>query len=220
VTRLYIYGAGGFGREVAWLASETLGENVDLIFLVGDDAYLTDPVNGIEVRHVASVDADGQYVVAIGDSRARRVGAALCEKAGLQPTSLVHPRVERSRRVEIGSGSIVCAGSILTTNIEVGRHAHVNLDCAVGHDVRIGDYATLSPGVHVSGWVTIEEDAFIGTGATIINGSAGDPLVIGAGAVIAAGACVVTSADPGVLMAGVPAVRKRGPSGDNPLNGE
>ena len=209
MTGLYIFGAGGFGREVAWLASQTLGDDVELVFLVGDDAYLTEPVNGVEVRHVSSVTSDGQYVVAIGDAQARRAGVVLCEKAGLRPTSLVHPRVEWSSRVEIGAGSVVCAGSILTTDIQVGRHVHVNLDCTVGHDVRIGDYATLSPGVHVSGWVTIEEGAFVGTGANIVNGTSSDPLVIGAGAVVAAGACIVRSVDPGALMAGVPAVRKR-----------
>lgn len=209
MTPFYIFGAGASGREVAWLASEALGENVDLIFLVGDDAYLTDPVHGIEVRHVRTAEAGGHYVIAIGDGQIRRTANASCIQAGLEPVALLHPRVEKSPRVVIGPGSIVCAGTALTTDIRIGRHAQINIGCTIAHDVRIGDYATLSPGVHVSGWVTIEEGAFVGTGATIINGSSGDPLVIGAGAVIAAGACVVTSVDPGALMAGVPAVRKR-----------
>ena len=139
----------------------------------------------------------------------RRKAAAACIRKGLQPIHLVHPRVEMSARVELGEGVVVCAGSIITTNVRLGDHVHVNVSCTISHDVSIGDYATLSPGVHVSGHVVIAEDVFIGTGANIINGRAGAPLTIGKGAVIAAGACVTKSVEAGALMAGVPAVRKR-----------
>lgn len=114
-----------------------------------------------------------------------------------------------SARVELGDGVVVCAGSVVTTNVSLGNHVHVNVSCTISHDVSIGDYTTLSPGVHVSGHVEIAEDVFVGTGANIINGSATTPLVIGKGAVIAAGACVTRPVEPGALVAGVPAVRKR-----------
>ena len=139
----------------------------------------------------------------------RRRAAAACAGAGLKPAQMVHPRVEMSRYVLLGDGCVVCAGCVLTTDVTLGAHVHVNLDCTIGHDVVIGDYATLSPGVHISGNVQIGQDVFIGTGVNIINGKAGAPLVIGDGAVIAAGACVTKSVEPGALMAGVPAVRKR-----------
>ena len=209
--RLYIFGAGGFGREIAWLAEQTWNGDVETVFLVDDPAYVTAPVNGIPVRLVSDVvvvDAD-RFVVAVGDAKLRRRAAAACVGAGLQPTQLVHPRVEMSRFVSIAGGCVVCAGCILTTDVSLGEHVHVNLDCTIGHDVVIGDYSTLSPGVHVSGNVQIGQDVFIGTGANIINGKAGAPLVIGDGAVIAAGACVTKSVEPGALMAGVPALRKR-----------
>jgi acetyltransferase-like isoleucine patch superfamily enzyme len=83
------------------------------------------------------------------------------------------------------------------------------LDCTIGHDVVVGSYSTLSPGVHVSGNVRIGGNVFIGTGACIINGRASEPLTIGDGAVVAAGACVTRSVDPGAMVAGVPAIRKR-----------
>lgn len=209
MTSLYIFGAGGSGREVAWLASETLDEGARPTFLVGDEKYVTGPVNGLEVRHVSDAIAGKPVVIAIGDSAVRRAAATVCDEIGLVPTTLVHPGVQMSQRVAIDAGSIVCAGSILTTEVTLGRHVHINVGCTVGHDVHIGDFVTISPGAHISGWVTIEENAFIGTGSTIVNGAPGKPLVIGAGAVIAAGACVLASVPRGALMAGVPAVRKR-----------
>ena len=209
--RLYIFGAGGFGREIAWLAAQAWGMEIELIFLVDNPAYVKEPVHGVPVRLVGDVagGSSDRFVVAVGDAGLRRKAATACTGVGLRPATLVHPRVEASSFVSLGVGTVVCAGSILTTDVTLGEHVHVNLDCTIGHDVRIGDFSTLSPGVHVSGHVQIGRDVFIGTGANIINGSAGSPLVIGDGAVIAAGACVTKSVEVGALMAGVPAIRKR-----------
>lgn len=211
--RLLIFGAGGFGREVAWLAQQCCGEHTDIVFCVDQPRYLSEPVNGIPVRLLEDLAGDISdqlaYVVAVGNPVERMRVVSLCEPMGMRPATLVHPRVEASRWVKIGPGSILCAGVIATTNIVIGVHAHVNLDCTIGHDVIIGDYATLSPGVHVSGNVTIGTGAFIGTGAAIINGTAESPLSIGDGAVVAAGACVTKPVEPGALVAGVPAIRKR-----------
>lgn len=209
--RLYIFGAGGSGREIAWLAEQSWGQKIDLVFLVDLDAYLCAAVNGVPVRLVADVVAGvrDRFVVAVGDATLRRKAVASCVLAGLRPATLIHPRAEMSTHVDVGGGSVVCAGAIVTTNAVIGHHVHLNVGCTVSHDVRIGDYATLSPGVHVSGHVEIGSDAFIGTGANIINGRSGAPLIIGEGAVIAAGACITRSVEPRALMAGVPAVRKR-----------
>jgi UDP-3-O-[3-hydroxymyristoyl] glucosamine N-acyltransferase len=117
----------------------------------------------------------------------------------------VHPDTQRSRWVEIGEGTVICAGNILTTNIELGRHVQVNLGCTVGHDVVMGDFTTLSPGVHVSGHVHFGRRVFVGTGAVILNGSPDAPLVIGDDAVIGGAACVTRSVEPGTMVVGVPA---------------
>ena len=210
-SRLYIFGAGGSGREIAWLAEQCWGRAVESIFLVDHQAYLSAPVNGVPVMLLADVvpDEHDHFVIAIGDPTVRRKVVADCLGVGLRPATLVHPRVEMSDRVEVGQGAVICAGSIATAGVVVGRHVHVNLACTISHDVRIGDYTTLSPGVHIAGNVDIGREVFIGTGANIINGRAGAPLVIGDGAVIAAGACIIRSVESGALMAGVPAVRKR-----------
>jgi sugar O-acyltransferase (sialic acid O-acetyltransferase NeuD family) len=210
-TKLYIFGSGGSGREVAWLAEQAWGRQVALEFIVDDPAYLTCDINGLPVRLLSDVEPDlsVRFVIAIGDPKMRRLKAGVCRKALLRETLIVHPRAELSRLLMIGEGTIVCAGVIATTNIRLGKHVHVNLDCTISHDVVIGDYSTLSPGVHVSGHVHIGESVFIGTGANIINGKIDEPLVIGDGAVIAAGSCVTKAVPAAAMVAGVPAVRKR-----------
>lgn len=208
---LYIFGAGGHGREVAWLAEQLWGNRVTRRFLVNDTYAQTESVDGIGVQSLSSAEPDdgARFVVALGDPAQRRRAAMECAGVGLRPICIVHPRAEMSARVRMGDGVIVCAGNTVTTGVSLAAHVHLNLNCTVSHDVDIGEFSTLSPGVHISGHVHIGSGVFIGTGVNIINGKAGAPLTIGDGAVIAAGACVTRSVEPGSLMAGVPAVRKR-----------
>jgi sugar O-acyltransferase (sialic acid O-acetyltransferase NeuD family) len=147
--------------------------------------------------------------VAIGDPVHRRRIATLFERTPLPAATIVHPRVEMSDSVLMGQGTIVCAGTVLTTNIHIGNHVQVNVGCTISHDAVIGDFTTLSPGIHVAGHVQMGNGVFIGIGASIINGRSGKPLVIGDGAIIAAGACVTGDVSAGAMVAGVPAVKKR-----------
>ncbi|WP_188310298.1 NeuD/PglB/VioB family sugar acetyltransferase [Arenimonas fontis] len=208
---LVIVGCGGFGREVAWLARSALPKGVRLCFAAESAhiaQYTIDDLPVLRLEELAPEEGRAA-VVAIADCNARKRVAGLLEKVNVPAWTLVHPGVLRSERVRVGGGSIICAGSLLTTNIDIGRHVHVNLACTIGHDVVIGDHSTLAPGVRVSGNVHVGTGVYIGTGATIINGTAHKPLIIGDGAVIAASACVTDDVEPQSMVAGVPAVRKR-----------
>jgi acetyltransferase-like isoleucine patch superfamily enzyme len=108
--------------------------------------------------------------------------------------------------MEIGEGAVICAGTVLTTNIKLGRHVQINLDCTIGHDVVLGDYTTLAPGVHVSGWVHFGKRVYVGTGAVFINGTEKAPLTVGDDTVIGAGAVVTKSIEDGLTVVGTPAV--------------
>jgi sugar O-acyltransferase (sialic acid O-acetyltransferase NeuD family) len=208
---LLIFGAGGFGREVASWAGRARwqDEGFSAVAFIDDNAPAVE-LNGRPVLGLAQAVEryPGAYVIAtVGDPRLRErlIGKAL--EAGLVATvPLVHPNVEYDHdNVRFAEGVVVCAGSILTVNIAVEAHAQINLDCTVGHDAVIGAYSTLSPGVHISGNVTLEPYAFIGTGAVTVNGHPGRPLRIGTGAVVGAGAVVTKDVPGGVTVTGVPA---------------
>jgi sugar O-acyltransferase (sialic acid O-acetyltransferase NeuD family) len=209
--RLYIFGAGGSGREIAWFARQAWGDAIERVFVVDRPEYLSGDVNGIPVCLLDDLvpDSDVRCLTAVGDRGLRRRAVRALSERGFRFTRLVHPRAEVWGNIELGEGSIICAGAVVTTNVSVGAHVQVNVGCTVSHDVCIGDFATLSPGVHVSGHVVIESDAFLGTGASVVNGQTSKPLVIGEGGFVAAGACVTRSVEPGAFVAGVPAVRKR-----------
>ncbi|MFL5607956.1 MAG: acetyltransferase [Gemmatimonadaceae bacterium] len=205
---LVIYGAGGMARELAWQA-ESCPEIGRVVALLDDDpAEHGRVVNDIAVMGLPEARRrfpDARFVVGIGDPHHRQRMAERIAATGGTFATLLHPRVERSRWIEIGDGTVICAGSILTTNIVLGRHVQINRSCDVGHDVIMGDYATLGPGVRVSGRVRIGARAYLGTGATVINGTADTPLLIGDDAVVGAGACVVRPVAAGTTVMGVPA---------------
>jgi sugar O-acyltransferase (sialic acid O-acetyltransferase NeuD family) len=113
----------------------------------------------------------------------------------------VHPSSRPgSRSNKIGRGTIITAGSTLTTGIIVGDFVFVNLHATIGHNVRIGNFTSLMPSVNISGNVTIGEGVLLGSGATVLQGlSIGDHAVIGAGAV------VTKSVAAGQKVVGIPA---------------
>lgn len=208
---LLIFGAGGFGREVAsWAGrAQWRGEGFEVAAFIDDNAPAAE-LNGRPVLTLEAAAArhPGAYVIAtVGDPRLRERLIRKALDAGLVATApLIHPNVEYDHDyVSFGEGVVVCAGSILTVNLAVEAHAQINLDCSVGHDAIIGAYSTLSPGVHISGNVTLEPYTFMGTGAVTVNGLPGKPLVIGEGAVVGAGAVVTKHVPGGVTVTGVPA---------------
>lgn len=205
-----VYGAGGFGREVLWLARSAVihGNAVDGVCFIDDDETICDSaMNGLEVLSLSTAKKKypGALVVSgIGQPSIRELTMMKAQSAGFGFATLVHPRTEMSEWIEMGEGTVICAGNILTTNIVMGKHVQINLSCTIGHDVIMGDYATLAPGVHVSGCVHIGRRVYIGTGAVIINGTQNDPVVIADDVIIGAGACVTKSITRGTWV-GVPA---------------
>lgn len=209
--KLAIFGASGFGREVAWLA-ENAKDAYEIVCFIDDDYKKKGLViNGLSVvdfeqfKQMYRAEKDVKIICATGNPTTREILAERIREEGFGSSILIHRSVEISRWVEIEEGAVICAGSILTTNIKIGKHVHINLNCTIGHDTIIGDFTTLSPGVHISGCVLCGRRVFIGSGAVIINGTQDKPLVIGDDVIIGAGAVVLGDIGSGFKVAGVPA---------------
>jgi sugar O-acyltransferase (sialic acid O-acetyltransferase NeuD family) len=206
-----VYGAGGFAREVAWLIHSCNGSNeaFSVVCFIDDNAENHGRLlNEIPIMGLSEARAQFPHAKVVGGVGAPRTRQVMMEKAaaaGFEFGVFIHPNVERSRFLEVGEGTVVCAGNVLTTNITLGRHVQINLDCTIGHDVTMGDYVTLAPGVHVSGCVRLGRRAYVGTGAVFVNGTQEEPLVIEDDVVVGAGACVTKSVPAGLTVVGVPA---------------
>lgn len=188
-----IIGAGGFARELLWLIEDCMaaGEVWEICGIVGDAQGFHTHAQHLLMRTDAEAihqfsPEDTQFLIAIGNARVRSKIAQRYVEAGFSSAPpVIHPSVRRSQQVRIGAGTIICAGSTLTTDIEIGQHCVINLHCTVGHDAAIGDCSVLAPSVNISGNVRIGASVQIGTAAVVIpNVSIADHIQVGAGAVV------------------------------------
>lgn len=168
--KLCIVGAGGFGREV--LSSfkesfESTGRSVaEEIVFMDDNPQLQDKkILGVPVIPFAAFNPDNYVVtIAVGSPQSRK---KIVEKlpVNTQYATLIHPTAIVMEETEIGEGTIITAGSIVTCNIKIGKHSHLNLHTSIGHDCRLGDYFTTAPGARISGECTFGDLVYFGTNA-------------------------------------------------------
>lgn len=207
--KLCIYGAGGFGREVLCIAADLIkGKNIKLgdaaCFMLADEYFSEDTIMGVDVIKQSDFDP-GKYevVIAIGEPAKRRAVAESLP-AETRYTTIIHPSAVVSEWVKIGEGSIITAGTIVTCNIEIGKHAHLNLHTTIGHDCRIGDFFTTAPGAKISGSCIFGDEVYIGTNASVKQGvSICSNTTVGMGAVV-----VKNIEEPGVYI-GSPAKKNK-----------
>jgi sugar O-acyltransferase (sialic acid O-acetyltransferase NeuD family) len=206
--RLVVVGAGGFGREVAWLA-DVLG-----IAVVGflddrtpDGPALPAPLLGdlpsaaSLAPSAASLWTQGEvaFVLAVGQPRVKRAALARLPAGLTLSAPLVHPTAVVAG-ARVGAGSVIAPLAVVMVDSELGEHTLVNYGATVGHDVRMGSRCSVMPGARISGFVRMGDGVLVGANAVILDGiTIGDDVSIGAGAV------VTRDVLDGVTVVGVPA---------------
>ncbi|MFQ8704540.1 MAG: acetyltransferase [Thomasclavelia sp.] len=186
---VYIVGASGFGKEIAWVIDE-IGDFNIVGFIDDNRLILGKKINGIPV--IGNVDflldktEQINVIVAIGNPIIRRkIIERLMHNKNIRFPNLIAKNVVISKHVEMGVGNIICSGTIMTTNIRLGNFNHINLSCTIGHDVCMQNFITIYPSVNVSGNVNIENNCELGTGTKIIQGiSIINDTIVGAGSVV------------------------------------
>lgn len=205
---IVIYGAGGFGREVLQVLRDinhSTPGTWDMLGFIVDAGYVTDEsVQGLPVlggiewlqrnKHV-------MVIISISSSSARhRIANEIIRSCKNSFATIVHPRAWLGDSVKIGCGSVICAGALITTDIDIGKHVHINIGSTIGHDAVLHDFVTLNPSVNVSGNVTLHQGVEIGTGSVII------PHVhIGPWSITGAGSTVIKPLKENVTAVGTPA---------------
>lgn len=205
VAPVVIVGAGGHGRELfdATTPSRKVRGFVDDAF--GDP---TDPCSGRVTRlgvpmlgPLGWLEANpGAYALGIGTSAVRRELSERLDDAGCEAVGVIHPGASIGSDSHLGTAVVVFDRTVVTTNVRIGAHTHLNVGCAVQHDTTVGEFVQFSPGVFVNGDCVIGDDVFLGTGAIITRGC-----VVGDGARVGAGAVVLDDVGPGETVYGIPA---------------
>jgi len=196
VKPLAIFGCSGSAKEVFFLAKD-LGIDVSVFFDLKSGGTLYD----VAILSEKLFDPKKhKVVVAIGNPWLRKKIVEELRAKGAEFLTLVHPNVVRSRTVSIGEGSVVCAGSVLTCEIKLGRHCQLNSGTTIGHECSLGDYFTTAPGVNIAGGVTAGECVFFG-----INSSSIQQISIADNTFIGAHTCVTKNLSRSGMYLGTPA---------------
>ena len=200
--KLYIYGCGGVGNELAehFMNSreyEALGfidDNPDIRECMGMRSRTLDEVLAEESPENVKI------IISIGEPSIRKAVSEKAAAKGIEEIVVDLSDHCNLKFAKIGSGTLLHAGSYISVNTQIGKCCMINKGVLVGHDCVIGDYTVLSPKVVLGGNVTVGEGSYIGLGATVRNG-----ITIGKNTIIGMGSVVVGDVEDDAIVVGNPA---------------
>ena len=207
IGRLFIIGAGGFGREVFSMTHTALGADTEwrVAGFLNDIKEALDPFNGYP-QILADTSYQPQitdvFICAIGDVRWRRI---VCEKFRNRDAKFINIINEGARisgAATIGTGVIVEAFTGIAANAHIGNFTTILGQTTIGHDVKVGQYCQISPYCDIHGWAEIGDECLIGSHSVVLK-----KVKIGVGATVGAGSIVISDVPAGATVFGVPAKR-------------
>ena len=198
---LAILGASGHGKVVA----ET-GELLGYQCVFFDDAYpeKTNNENWLVIGNSQALLDQSQsfdaIAVAIGNNHVRQEKVNQLLELGAKLPTLIHPSATVSRYANLKDASVIFAGAIVNSSVEVGQACILNTACSIDHDCRLADGVHISPGAHLAGNVAVGQSSWIGIGAAIKQG-----INIDASCMVGAGAVIIEDVPAGAVVVGNPA---------------
>lgn len=204
-----IFGAGGFGREVA-TTIERINRKQPTWNMLG---FFDDGVEkGNEISHfgpcLGGMEQLNAYpsplniVIAIGNPHTlQRVRERITNSLISYPNIIFEPfGLADPETFTMGEGNIIQGGCWASCDVSIGNFNVLNGSVVMGHDVKIGNYNAIMPDVRISGEVTIGNGNLIGVGSIILQ-----QLRLGNNVNIGAGAVLMTKPKDGCTYIGNPA---------------
>jgi len=197
-----LLGAGGHARVLAALA-RAAGYSVLGVcdpVLAANDVSRWEDMDVLGDDHALDRLAPDRVVLMLGlgkltTDNSREYLYAFWRARGYLFPPLVHPAAWVASDVMLSDGVQVMAGAVIQPGCEIAENSIVNTRVGIDHDCHIGRDVHLAPGSTLCGSVTVEDAAFIGAGASVIQG-----VRIGKRAVVGAGVTLTRDLEPNTTV--------------------
>ena len=208
---LYIYCAGGFGKEIMDVArrKNKISQQWTEIKYI-DDVFTEKFKYGSEVLSlnnlITAVDHnEAEFIIANGEPHIRKNIREKLVKNNYKLGKLVDVSTMVADTANIADGVIVTPMCSISSDAKLSKNSCVNTMSIIGHDVIIGENSVISSMVNMGGACTVGENSYIGMGALVKEG-----VKIGANSIVGMGSVVYNDVPDDVIALGNPArvVRK------------
>ena len=192
--KIAIYGAGGFGREVACLLNK-INEAEPTWELIGffDDgvekgsmvSHFGKIIGGIEELNVFPTELS--VAITIGNPKVVASIVSKITNPKVDFPNIIAPTVYFSdpETFRIGKGNIIQKHCSFSCDVTIGDFNVMDGADVFGHDDVVGSFNTFMPAMRISGEVTIGDYNFFGVGSIILQQiKVGDEIRLGAGSVL------------------------------------
>ena len=191
---IVIYGAGGFGREIACLI-KLINEKErkwNVVGFLDDNPEIKGTVNEYG-KVLGGIDWINSYnkplavAVAVGSSADVQDISSKINNLHVDFPNIIAPSVTflDKESVRMGEGNIICSSCLISCNVTIGNFNLMNGFIPVGHDTVIGNYNVIMPSTNISGRVSIGDRNFLGVKSTVLQCvKIGNDVRIGAGSVL------------------------------------
>lgn len=194
--KIAIFGAGGFGREVACLIKQINDVEPTWDFLGFYDDGLKKGVHedfGIILGGISELNAVEEplsIVVALGTPQILKTVVEKITNENIEFPNIISPDLKLldTGSVTLGKGNVFGMGNYLSCNVRIGDFNMFVGFSTIGHDVVMGNFNCLMPASRISGKVVIGSQNLFGTSSVILQG-----LNIGNHTTVAPGSIVMTN---------------------------
>lgn len=205
---LAIYGAGGFGREIACLINlinrKSPQWNIIGFFDDGKEIGTSNEygaiLGGLEELNQWKKPID--IALAIGNPKVLSKIAGRIENPLVQFPNIIAPDVIflDEQNISLGKGNLICSGCLISCNVHIGDFNIFNGLITVGHDTTIGNFNAIMPAVRISGEVKMGNENFVGVASTVLQ-----QIRIGNNTTVGANSLIIRKTKDGMTYVGNPA---------------
>lgn len=208
---IVIYGAGGFGREIACLI-RLINEKENQWNIIGfldDNEAIWGTKNEYGTilggsKWINKYEKDLACAIAVGSPNAVQAIVGKINNPHVSFPNLYAPSVTflDKASLQIGQGNIFCTNCFISCNVKVGNFNLFNGYIPIGHDAVIGDYNVVMPSCNISGGVNMGNCNFLGVQSVVLQ-----YIKIGNNTRLGANSVIMRKTKDGFLYIGNPAKR-------------